>query len=176
MLKIMNSVSESPAQIDIGSYIPLVITWTTNTNLEPQPLYGCTWSIGEKYSLLEIRLNLRTNTFELLKLVLAGKATIFSSNKHITTSTKLYKGFPVFDTNFCSYEQYTREEKDFEVHLGQNHVLLLFSQAEIESQFMSENIKFGFDRTKSLCAIEVINLEKSQMEQLQKSLEFQCGH
>lgn len=112
-------------------------------------------------------------------MVLAGRVTIQNSDFHINASLPARSGMPIckIDDWSSSIELtsgYYREEKTFELHLGSNHVCVIFSDLEVVSQIVCGRVRFGLDLNNYLCLLEVVGFSDEEIEQLIETLRYQC--
>ena len=169
--------------LELDDYVPLIIRWgeleyldPNNWMMLPPRLY---WSMSDERSLLEIGIDSKSGIILFIKVVLAGRVTIHNSEFHINASLPARSGVPIckIDDWSSSIEfpsGYYREEKGFELHLGSNHVCVIFYDLEVVSQIVCGRVRFGLDLNNYLCLLEVVGFSDEEIEQLTETLRYQC--
>ena len=183
MLKIVNISEILPEIMELDDYIPIIIRWGEADYLNPRNLMMLTpkfyWSISDEFSLIEIGIDSENRIIRVIKVVLAGRVTIQSSEFHINPSLLAQSGMPIcqIDEQSSSIELtsgYYRENGTFELHIGSNHLCVIFSNLEVVSQIVCGRVRFGLDLNNYFCVLEVVGFSSEEIAQLTKTLKYQC--
>jgi hypothetical protein len=177
MLQLIDVSEPIPARVELDDYLPLIVRWgDSNENLMALPnLY---WGIGNRYSLLEIGIEPELNVIRVVKVVNAGQFIIYDSQVQIDSKIPAQLGLPICNTadwslspNFTN--RFFREDGTFELHIGKNHVCVVFSPDQVISQLVSGRVRFGLDQNNYLCMLEVGEFSDQEMARLIDTLKHQ---
>ena len=170
MLQLIDVSESIPARVELDDYLPFIVRWgEPNENLMAPPnLY---WGISTEYSLLEIGIEPELKAIRVVKVVLPGRFIIYDSQVHIDAKTPARSGIPICNTtDWLSNPNFTNrfftEDGTFELHVGKNHVCVIFSTHQIVSQIVSEKVRFGLDQNNYLCMLEVGEFSDEEMVRL----------
>lgn len=184
MLKCVDVSEIIPESIELDDYVPLIITWGEPDYLDPSNLMRLApklyWSIGDKFSLLEIGIDSEIRIIRVIKVVLAGRVTIQPSEFNINASLPARTGMPIcqIDDSSSSIELtngYYRENGTFKLHVGSNHLCVIFSDLEVVSKIVCGRVRFGLDLNNYLCMLEVVAFNGEEISQLTETLRYQCS-
>lgn len=182
MLKIVDVSEQLPEIMEFDDYIPLIIRWGEPDYLDPKNLMmqvpKLYWSISNQYLLLEIGIDSQIRIIREIKVVLAGRVTIQPSESHINVNLPARSGMPIcqIDGDSSSIELtngYYRENRTFELHIGSNHLCVIFSNLEVVSQIVCGRVRFGLDVNNYLCMVEVSGFSGEEIAQLTETLKYQ---
>lgn len=168
-------MQQIPLEIQTDNYLPLVVNWRgSHDEIVPNVV----WIIGLKYSLAEVKIDPATGVIQKLKVVLAGKAAVSSSDKHIDSYLSTQLGTPAFSTepwgnDIWTIGSYIREDKEFELHLHENGLLLVFDKEKAASRVACGQVTFGLTQEGYLCAVEVTGLAEKDISKIKECLDIQ---
>ncbi|MCU0544291.1 MAG: hypothetical protein MUE44_19290 [Oscillatoriaceae cyanobacterium Prado104] len=183
MLKFVDVSESLPESIEFDDYVPISIRWEERDSLASQNLMGRVpklyWSIGDQYSLVEIGIDSQMKMIREITVVVAGLVTIQPSEFHINASLPAKLGRPIFqiDGDPSSIElahgYYYRENGTFKLHVGSNHICVVFYNLEVVSQIVCGRVRFGLDLNNCLCMLEVVGFSAEEIAKLTDTLQYQ---
>lgn len=165
MLKVIEYKEGKSENIEYDVYTPINIEFGTwNISKEPT-IY---WRTGDfKKSLIEIGVGKYTGNIRSITLTLCENVYETEESNFDMKNVTLIKGMPNFDVEKFNNETYVDEKGKLNVYIGNDKVLILFSDNEVVSILQNANVGFAIDTNEIVCGIivsDVVEHDKKIIE------------
>ena len=168
MLQVIEYEERQTVNIEFDLYIPINIeigTW--NISKEPT-IY---WRTGDfKKSLVEIGVGKYTGKIRSITLTLCEHVYNTENFNFNIEDINLIDGVPVFQIEESINKTYMDEKGKLNVYIGNDKVLISFSENEIMSIVQNDNVGFAIDNNKMVCGIIISSMVEHEKNLLKDAL------
>ncbi|MGG2111887.1 hypothetical protein ABFY60_15415 [Lysinibacillus pakistanensis] len=166
MLQVIQYEERQTVNIEFDLYIPINIeigTW--NISKEPT-LY---WRTGDfKKSLIEIGVGKYTGKIRSITLTLCEN--VYNTENLNFKDINFIEGLPIFQIEESIDKTYIDEKGKLNIYIGNDKVLILFSENEIISIAQNDNVGFAIDNNKMVCGIIISSMVEHEKKLLKDAL------